>query len=213
MSDLVPSLEYRALSPIFVERQPRPLQRVTVDARIAMTAYRRLTRLADYGDSAEASYSLTRVPEDIIWHEVVNPPVLYAHGLPLGLRVVGSLADFGINTSDTDAHFFFDINPIRPIDHEGMLRLLDLAYPPPVTVVETMRIRCTAEEGHKASPLIYDATRCVRPEHFMDRMRVSQLGVSDVVMVDCLVIKGNHRSGWEVLFELLSLLVLERVPV
>lgn len=46
----------------------------------------------------------------------------------------------------------------------------------------------------------------------MDTVRPSELGVGDVVMVDCLVLKDEGDVGWTVRFELLSMSVLEKVP-
>ncbi|OJT07703.1 hypothetical protein TRAPUB_1402 [Trametes pubescens] len=109
----------------------RPLQRIVVDESIPTAAHRRLRRLADHGSPDTGIYSLTRVPENIRWHDDANPPLLHVQGSPLGLRVVGTLTEFGVHASAEDAHFFFVVNPLRPIDHEGMLRLLDLASPPP----------------------------------------------------------------------------------
>ncbi|OJT13904.1 hypothetical protein TRAPUB_9573 [Trametes pubescens] len=129
--DEVPDVDYR--TPVFVPNEPRPIQRLFVHPSIPSSAFMRLARSADYGNFAESKFTLTRVPHETQWLTDGDVRPLASLGVPLTLRVVGSLLNFGVQIGNADAHMFFEIDPLRAIDHEGMLRLFDMAFPPPGT--------------------------------------------------------------------------------
>lgn len=76
-------------------------------------------------------YSLTRVPEDIDWGYSHQTPTLVFGGQALGLRVVGSIIGVGVLSGGDAPQVFFDVEPLRAVDHEGMHRILDKASPIP----------------------------------------------------------------------------------
>lgn len=92
---------------------------------------RRFTRLANYCCIQNTTYSLANLPPGLLWDFQYNPPTLAVRGEPLALRVVASVLEFGLYIADAGTHFYFELDPIRAVDHTGMLNLYDLASPPP----------------------------------------------------------------------------------
>lgn len=45
----------------------------------------------------------------------------------------------------------------------------------------------------------------------MRKMRIDEVQLGAVVMADCVVVKQQHRYGWDVVFELVAMAVLAQV--
>ncbi|KAI9057351.1 hypothetical protein FKP32DRAFT_1607465 [Trametes sanguinea] len=172
------------------------------------SCFPRIRRLLDYSHAYGHHYSLSRVPADTYWDERWNPPALCHDGLPLQIRMVGSVHAVNYEAQG------FELHLTRVVDHNAHVQLLQLGVPRPARYPSTVTLyplasRATDDIDSDVTYIdVFDATRRLRPVEFMDRVGLTAVDENDLLIVDAACVQQHTSEGWDVAFEPLLVCLL-----
>ncbi|KAI0351684.1 hypothetical protein OH77DRAFT_1410732 [Trametes cingulata] len=187
------------------EADPVDEHTIVVHNLIPTSVIPRIRALLDYEFPPKSEYSLSRVPTFAAWDDEWAPTALALTSSPIIIRVIGTLTNVSHTAAEGELpSLSLDLELLRAVDHDGMVRLLRRAQPRPRSYPERMHFEKELRHPRAVFNHVFDATRRLRPSNALTPIGLSMLSVGDVVLVTCFCLQRAHERGWSVHFEPIS---------
>ncbi|KAI0325211.1 hypothetical protein GY45DRAFT_1340256 [Cubamyces sp. BRFM 1775] len=167
----------------------------------------RLQELLDVQDTERALFSLTRLPAAVGWDEDDPTAPLTYEGIPVTLRVIGTLGNLTYpRNADDPPTLQVMLEMVRDGDYEVLYRLHMLYRREHLFLHEYLFADRPMPEGEPAITVL-DSRDANIPAESIDRLPLSELSLEDLVMVHVRCYRGPSRTD-PLQFEILDIHLL-----